>query len=85
MENKTTTELIDLLHSLVDKKGNLKEGYNEAFEELKNREPFYILLNEDFDESIPAIMGYIKSLEAEIKLLKRHKHDEKNDDVMVRI
>ncbi|MEK6883610.1 MAG: hypothetical protein AABY22_28540 [Nanoarchaeota archaeon] len=85
MENKTTTELINLLHSLKDKEGNLKKGYNEALEELKNREPFWTILDEDYEESIPAIMGYIKSLEAEVKLLKRHKHDEKTGDVMVRV
>ena len=85
MENKTTTELLDLLTSLVDKEGNLKDGYQEAYEELKSRTPFYELLNADYEESISAIMGYIKSLETDIKLLKRHKHDEKSGDVMVRV
>jgi len=85
MENKKTTELIDLLHSLIDKEGRQKEGYEEALEELKSREPFWTLLDDDYDEGIPAIMGYIRSLEAEVKLLKRHKHDEKTNDVMVRV
>ena len=85
MENKTTSELLDLLHSLVGKDGNLKDGYQEALEELKSREPFWMLLNEDYEEGIPAIMGYIKALEADVKLLKRHKHDEKSGDVMVRV
>lgn len=92
MENKKTTELIDLLHSLIDKKGNLKEGYEEAIEELGNREPFWTLLNKDSEQSVLAILDWIKELadqiessEKEIKLLKRHKHDEKTGDVMVRV
>ena len=92
MENKKTTELIDLLHSLTDKEGNLKKGYNEALEELKNREPFWTLLNTDSEQSVWAIIewleelaGEVESLEKEIKLLKRHKHDEKTGDVMVRV
>ena len=86
MENKTTAELINLLYSLVDKKsGNLKEGYQEALDELKSREPFFMLLNEDFEESIPSILKRIEEMEEDIKLLKRHKHDEKTSDVMVRI
>lgn len=85
MENKTTTELLNLLTSLVGKEGNLKKGYDEAFEELKSREPFWTLLHEDFEESLPALFGYIKGLEREVKLLKRHKHDEKTGDVLVRI
>ena len=92
MENKKTTELIDLLHSLTDKEGNLKKGYNEALEELKNREPFWTLLNTDSEQSVWAIIewleelaGEVESLEKEIKLLKQHKHDEKTGDVMVRV
>lgn len=85
MENKKTTELIDLLHSLVDKEGNLKDGYQEALEELKSREPFWTLFDEDWDESIPKILETLKEIEEDIKLLKRHKHDEKTHDVMVRV
>jgi len=51
MENKKTTELLDLIPKLIDKNGNLLEGYDEALEELKNREPFYEILNEEYDES----------------------------------
>ena len=87
MENKKTTELIDLLKSLVDSDGSIKnqEKYDEVWEQLKEREPFFTILNDDFDEAIPAILDRIKDLEAEIKLLKRHKHDEKSGDVLVRI
>ena len=85
MENKTTTELIDLLTKLVDKDGKLKDGYEEAFEELKNREPFYFLLHEDYDESLPSLLREMEELREEVKLLKRHKHDIKSGDVMIRI
>ena len=85
MENKTTTELLDLLTKLIDKNGNLKEGYEKTMEELKNREPFYQILHEDFDESLPALKEQIDELVGEIKKLKRHKHDEKTGDVLIRI
>ena len=85
MENKKTTELINLLHSLMDKEGNLKDGYQEALEELKSREPFWTIFEESFDESIPAILEALKEIKEDIKLLKRHKHDEKTHDVMVRV
>ena len=85
MENKKTTELIDLLDSLMDKDGNTKEGYTEAWEELKSREPFWSIFCEDFEESIPAILETLKEIKEDIKLLKRHKHDEKTGDVMARI
>ena len=85
MENKKTTELIDLLTSLVDKEGNLKDGHEEALEELKSREPFWLLFDEDWEEGIPAIWEAINELREEVKLLKRHKHDEKTNDVMVRV
>jgi len=85
MENKKTTELLDLIPKLIDKNGNLLEGYNEALEELKNREPFYEILNEEYDESLPALKEQIDELVGEIKKLKRHKHDEKSGDVLIRI
>ena len=84
MENKKTTELLDLLHSLVDEKGNLQEGYEEALEELKSREPFFTILNEEMEESIPWLVAEIESLKEDIKQLKRHKHD-KTGDVLIRI
>ena len=85
MENKKTTELIDLLHTLMDKKGNLKPGYGEALEELKSREPFWTIFDEDFDEGIPMILESLKEIRNDIKLLKRHKHDERTGDVVIRI
>jgi len=85
MENKTTTELLDLLTKLTEKDGNLKDGWQETYDELMKREPFFILLNEEFDESLPALKNRIEELEAEIKKLKRHKHDDKSGDVLIRI
>ena len=84
MENKKTTELLDLLVKLVDKEGNLLDGYIEAYEELKSREPFSTILKSKYDtgESIEERIDY---LEEEVKKLKRHKHDEKNGDVLIRI
>lgn len=87
MENKKTTELIDLLKSLVDDEGNIKdnEKYEEVFAELRKREPFWTLLEPDFDESLPSAWEAINDLREEVKKLKRHKHDEKSGDVLIRI
>lgn len=82
MENKKTTELLDLLQKLVDKDGHLENGYEECLEELKSREPFYSLLKPLDDQTVAE---EIESLREDIKLLKRHKHDERTGDVMVRI
>ena len=87
MENKTTTELLDLLNKLDEKKGDWQSGgkYELIMAELKTRYPFYDLFNEDHDESIPSIWEAIKDLQEEVKRLKRHKHDEKTGDVMIRV
>lgn len=82
MENKKTTELLDLLQKLVEPDGHLKEGYEECLEELRSREPFYSLLKPRDDETVSEELD---ALEGEIKKLKRHKHDEKTGDVMVRV
>jgi hypothetical protein len=83
MENKTTIELLDLLSKLVDKKtGELKDGYDEAFEELKLREPFYSLFHPRSDSTLEEELEDIRD---EIKKLKRHKHDPQNGDVLIRI
>lgn len=86
MENKKkTTELLDLLTKLIDKDGNLLEGWEEANEELRGRHPFWDIFSEDLDDSLPALAEEIKDLKAEIKKLKRHKHDDKTGDVLIRI
>ena len=87
MENKKTTELIDLLHNLSEEKGDWKSGgkYEKIMEELITRYPFFDLLDEDHDRSIPALWNIIEELQDDIKKLKRHKHDEKTGDVLIRI
>jgi len=84
MENKTTTELIDLLTKLVDKEGNLQEGWEEASEELLTRDPFNLILSNKFSEG-DSLEERLDGLEEDIKLLKRHKHDDKSNDVLIRI
>ena len=87
MENKTTSELLNLLDNLDEEKGDWKTGgkYEQIMDELKTREPFSTILDEDYDESLPSAFAAIKELEEEIKQLKRHKHDPKSGDVMIRI
>lgn len=84
MENKKTSELLDLLAK------NTGDSYDSEFQEeltaeLAKRSPFFELLNPDWDESIPALVLRLDEFEAEIKKLKRHKHDEKTGDVMIRV
>lgn len=76
MENKTTTKLLDLLKTKIDKNGNLLDGYSEVRDELMTREPFF-----DISENSERL----DAIEDEIKKLKRHKHDEKTNDVLIRI
>ena len=87
MENKTTSELLNLLANLDENKGDWQTGgkYEQIMDVLKTREPFNTILGEDFDESLPAAFEAIKELQEEIKQLKRHKHDQKTGDVMIRI
>ena len=85
MENKKTTELLDLLQKLEDE--DYKEGgkYQLIIDELKTREPFTWLLDDDYDCGLPNLVEQVESLREEIKKLKRHKHDPKTNDVMIRI
>ena len=87
MENKTTTELLELLSKLTDEKGDFKAGgkYDRIMEELKTRYPFYDIFNEEYENSLPALREEIDELKADIKKLKRHKHDGKSGDVLIRI
>ena len=88
MENKKTIELLELLHKLPDE-GEKTWGaggmYDIIMEELKNRHPFSSILNEDDENSLPCAWEAIKELQDEVKKLKRHKHDEKTNDVLIRI
>lgn len=85
MENKKTTELIDELENLADEDYDDGGKRDQIMAELTRREPFSILLSEYYDESLPKIAEIVFELQDDVKLLKRHKHDEKNGDVLVRI
>lgn len=67
-----TSELLDLLETLVDEDGNLLEGWEEVDEELKSRTPFFDL--EELKEKV-------EDLEWDIKQLKKHSH-QKNQVVV---
>lgn len=92
MENKTTIQLIELLDK-VPEEGDKRydefwssDGiYERAMGELRTRYPFADFLDPDTEESIPSAWEAIKELQEEVKLLKRHKHEEKSGDVMIRI
>ena len=85
MENKTTIELINLLNTLKEGDYESNGKYEKLIGELRNREPFIQILSEDWETALPAVWETIQELREEIKLLKRHKHDEKTGDVMVRV
>jgi chromosome segregation ATPase len=88
MENKKTTELLELLHKLPsegEETWGERGTYEQIMGELKTRYPFYDILNENNEESLPSAWDAIKELQDEIKKLKRHKHDPKTGDVMIRI
>lgn len=86
MENKTTTELIDLLNQdFSDEDYDNSGKYTLIMNELKNRSPFQEMLHEVYEESLPNLAKQVEYLQEQVKLLKRHKHDEKNGDVLVRI
>jgi len=84
MENKKTTELLDLLANLTAE--DYREGgtYQAIMGELETREPFVEILSKDWDTSLPSAWEAIDELKEEIKKLKRHKHDT-NGDVLIRI
>ena len=87
MENKTTTELLDLYKKLIDNKGNIldQNKYDAWWEEIKQREPFFQIISEDWEDSLPVLKKKVEELEKTIKELKRHKHDINSGDVLIRI
>ena len=90
MENKATTELLDLLWKLERKSAKdglaLTDEYGEAFAELRKRPPFdNIIGNREDDGYEPSLEECMTQVLGDVKLLKRHKHDDKNGDVLVRI
>ena len=85
MENKKTTELINLLQELKEDDYQSGGKYEQLIGELKSREPFLQILSKDWDDSLPVVWEVLKRIQEDIKSLKRHKHDEKTGDVLIRI
>lgn len=86
LENKKTTELLDELHDLTKyDKDYTKEEENmrdEIEEELSFRQPFFKITHPIDDNSLEED---ITDFRDNLKKLNRHKHDEKNGDVLIRI
>lgn len=99
MENKTTSELLDLIGKHNVKERNEKDisdkevdDYVEAIKELQQRAPFdRIFQSEDnyYSEETPTLEERIDTLEENSedfeKKVRRHKHDPLTGDVMIRI
>lgn len=87
MENKTTIELLELLHKkgIGSDKNYDEEIYESALAELVKRSPFWEILDKDWEDGLPSAWEAIKELQSDIKELKRHKHDQRSEDVMIRI
>jgi hypothetical protein len=89
MENKTTTELLDLLWKIESKDGPTDkewEQHTEAYDALIKRTPFKQILGErEYPNDAPTQEEAIADLTEDVKLLKRHKHDPHSGDVMTRI
>jgi hypothetical protein len=86
LENKKTSELLDELHPLTKyDRDYTKEEENmrdDIEEELSFRSPFFKITHPIDDNSLEED---ISDFREDIKKLKRHKHDEKNGDVLIRI
>lgn len=99
MENKTTSELLDLIGKYDVKIRNEKDvsdketdDWVDAHKELKQRSPFNFFLDKEeeyFDETKQSLQERIVSLEENSedfeKKVRRHKHDPLTGDVMIRI
>ena len=80
MENKKTSELLDLIHEKEKKED--WEAVNGIREILLMREPFYTAAHDTNGELLSESLN---ETDKNIKLLKRHKHDERTGDVLIRI
>ena len=92
MENKTTSELLDLIYKIeqVEEKDKdyqkLWDMYDDVLAELRQREPFKKILGESaYPNDYLTLEEKVDELVEDVKRLKRHKHDERSGDVMVRI
>lgn len=91
MENKTTTELLDLLRKIERKADKDPDGeidwdeHAELYAKLCKRTPFRQLLGTNDDPNDLTHEEQLEAINEEMKRLKRHKHDEHSGDVLVRI
>lgn len=96
MENKKTTELLDFIGKYSVKERNEEsisdkeaDDYVEATNELVMRQPFSSIFKGYYSEEEKPIVEKISDLEKNFddfqKKIKRHKHDERSGDVMIRI
>lgn len=96
MENKKTTELLNLIGEYSVKERNEEslsdketDDYIEALNELVERQPFSSIFEGYYSEEEKPIVEKLSDLEENFddfqKKIKRHKHDEKSGDVTIRI
>lgn len=89
MENKTTTELLDLLWKIESKTEPTDkewDQHSEAYAALIKRTPFKQILGErEYPNDAPTHAEALEDISEDVKLLKRHKHDPHSGDVMTRI
>jgi hypothetical protein len=90
MENKKTTELLDLLWEIENtpeekQKDSHWHKYNEVRAELEKRPPFNELIGQREETNEFSHAERLNDIDEDLKLLKRHKHDDKSGDVLVRI
>lgn len=97
LENKTTSELLDLIGEYSVKERNEAEISDkecddsvEFLKELQNRAPFNLIFAEDYySEENKTLEERIDNLEENSedfeKKVRRHKHDPLTGDVMIRI
>jgi hypothetical protein len=79
--------LLDLLWKLENAPEDKQDWdkYNEAVAELEKRPPFNKIIGTLDDQNDLSHAEQLEGLVSDVKQLKRHKHDEKSGDVMVRI
>lgn len=90
MENKKTTELLDLLWEMENTpEDKQKEDHwdraSNVRAELEKRLPFNEIIGSREEANEWSHNERLEELEEDVKLLKRHKHDEHTGDVMIRI
>jgi hypothetical protein len=87
MENKTTSELLDLLWKLENASDGKMDWdkYHDVLAELEKRPPFNRIIGTLDDVNDPSHAEQLEELVEDVKKLKRHKHDDKSGDVLIRI